>query len=503
MAASQEAAMSTASNAAKTATAIVPAVNAQRVRQQPPTPPRTINACRQALADSGVLRDLFAPGMIAERKILKVDIGHGPLLEVDGYRLQTEKGVAKMGLIPGVLLGTYIPAPSGGRGWMSIGVQLDMADFQVALVEGATWARTELGRVPFCLPFRQVMPPGRESEATYREWVEFRVPGQGLLTWCVYDHLHDRREGTNVVGWPGVHRTLSGDVAVFIKVIRDPAGLACILENERHLRRAASRNPAVTAFAPLATAVWTQGVDEIARRIPYDQPGCAVVIERLIKGPTLADLASGLGRLEPGGSDRLHPRQVAACGRLAALGLFELNRNAPRGDRLLAPDATKLDNLICRGIARNEFGEPVPQALVCPDRDHYVSESNPRWRLHGTMFGTDVRSLRAMRADSSFDLVEPAHVFQVGRLLLALSTAGALPAAQDRYGEDLDANLEIERRHYARVLDLFDRRCSAAPSPAATDLGTLIRSCCEPAPEHRPSLQGVMDSCVAIAGMDG
>jgi hypothetical protein len=520
MAACQEAAMSTATFEFSTG-AHVPGdlVWRPHIRVQPPPLPRTIAACHRALADCGALYHLFAPGMMAERTTLPVDLGSGPLLQFDGYHLMTELGRVRMALIPGVLAGTYVVAPFGGRGFMSLGVQLDAADFQLALVEGVTWKRTELGRVPHYLPFRQVMPRGHESEATYREYVEFPVPDKGLLTWCAQDHHQQRREGTYVVGWPGVHRTTAGDQAVFIKVIKEPEGLAYMLENERHLRRAASRNPALTAFAPLANVVWTQGVGEIASRIPGDRPGCAVVIERLIKGPTLADLASGLERLEPDGSkrlepggserlkpdgsERLHPRQVAACGRLAGQGLFELNRNAPRGERLLAPDATKGDNLMCQGIAVNAYGEPVPKALVCPDRDHYVSESNPRWRLRGTMFGTDVRSLRRMMADISFDLVEPAHVFQVGRMLLALSTAGAQPEREDDYGPDLDANLEVERRHYARALARFDRQCGAASAPAATALGALIRSCCDPAPERRPSLPGVIDECQLIAGMGG
>ncbi len=158
---------------------------------------------------------------------------------------------------------------------------------------------------------------------------------------------------------------------------------------------------------------------------------------------------------------------------------------------------------MCQGTAVNACGEPVPQALVCPDRDHYVSESNPRWRLRGTMFGTDVRSIRAMMADGSFELVEPAHVFQVGRLLLALSTMGAPAAADEAYGEDLDANLEIERRHYARALVQFDRRCGPTPSPSAAALGVLLRSCCDPAQERRPSLPEVVDGCQRIAGLVG
>jgi hypothetical protein len=496
--------MSTASFAFRTG-AYVPVclVRGQPPREMPPPPPRTIDACRQALVGCGAMHHLFAPGMIAQPRSLPIDPGHGPVRRSDGYFLRSENGQVRMALISGVLTGTYIVAPFGGRGYMSLGVQLDAVDFKLALVEGGTWKRTVLGQVPFHLPFRQVKPRGHEAEAKHGDWVEFPVPERGLLTWCVYDQLHRRCEGTYVVGWPGVHRTIAGDRAVFIKVIKDPAGLAYLLENERHLRRAASRNPAISAFAPLADAVWTHGVDGIAGRIPGGIPGSAVVLEALIKGPTLADLASGLARLAPGGRERLHSRQVAECGRLAGQGLYELNRHAARGDRLLAPDATKLDNLLCRGTVVNASGEAVPEALVCPDRDHYVAESNPRWRLRGTMFGTDVRSIRAMMADGTFDLVEPAHVFQVGRMLLALSTAGAPPDGQEVYGQDLDANLEVEPRHYARVLTLFDRRCGATPSPPARALGALIRACCEPAPERRPSLPEVIDRCQRIAGLGG
>ncbi len=210
------------------------------------------------------------------------------MLKADGYYMLSENGTARLALIQGVLTGTYIVAPFGGRGFMSLGVQLDATDFKLSLIEAGTWKRTVLGQVPFHLPFRQLMPRGHEDEATYQEWVEFPVPGQGLLTWCADDYRHRRCEGTYVVGWPGVHRTAAGDQAVFIKVIKEPDGLAYILENERHLRRAAGRNPALTAFAPLAATVWTQGAGAIASRIPHRRPGCAVVLERLIKGPTLA-----------------------------------------------------------------------------------------------------------------------------------------------------------------------------------------------------------------------
>jgi len=497
--------MSTATNATRTATAITPAVvvRGQLERRQPPVPPRTIGGCRQALVDSGALQDLTAPRTFAEPMGIDVDLGHGPLIRKHGYYILDEKGGLKLALINGVLAGTYIVAPFGGRGFMSLGVQLDAADFQLALVEGVNWTRTVVGPVPHHLPFRQLVARGHEDEATYQEWFEFPVPGKGQLTWCVQAERQQCREGTYVVGWPGVHRTAAGDQAVFIKVIREPEGLAYMLENERHLRRAAARNPAVTAFAPLATVVWTQGVDEIASRIPGGRPGCAVVIEPLITGPTLADLACGLDGSEPGSGKRLNLRQVAACGRLAARGLFELNRLAPRGERLLAPDATKGDNLIWQGVTGNDCCEPVPMALVCPDRDHYIAESNPRWHLRGTMFGTDVRSIRTMMADNSFELVEPAHVFQVGRLLLALATAGAQPDDQDGYGQDMEANLEVERRHYARALAQFDKRCGSVPAPPAPALGALIRSCCDPVSGRRPSLQGVMDGCLRIERMGG
>jgi hypothetical protein len=506
MAACLEAAMSTATIYPRTIAAIDPPPGGgieRFMHFMPPEPPRTIFGCRQALLDSGALHFLTAPGAYAQSRIIPIDLGNGPVLRLPGYFINDEKGKPKLALVSSVLDGTYLVTPFGGRGFMSLGVQLDATDFELSLVEGTNWTRTKIGRVPLRLPFRQVVARGHEDQAKHSQWVEFVVPGRGLLTWSSNEHRHHRREGAYVVGWKGVHRSATGDRAVFIKVIKEPEGLAYILENERHLRRAAGRNPAVAAFAPLASEVWTHGISEIAGRIPGERPGCAVVIEPLIDGPTLADLASGLARLDPGGKDRIHHRQVAACGRLAAQGLFELNRLAPRGDRLLAPDATKLDNLMCKGIAANASGLRVPTALVCPDRDHYVSESNPRWRLHGTMFGTDVRSIRTMMADNSFDLVEAAHVFQVGRLLLALSTADAKPEGEDGYGPDLDANLEIERRHYARALARFDQQNGAAPSPAATALGALITSCCDPAPERRPSLPGVMDCCQRIADMSG
>ncbi len=469
--------------------------------QYPPAPPPTIALCRQALVECGALHHLLARNIFAERAMLPIDVGRGPMLELDGHYIKAENGRVRLALISGVLSGTYIVAPFGGRGFMSLGVMLDTANCKLALVERATWTRTVLGDVPCNLPIREVKPRGQEAQAIHSEWVEIPVPDRDLLTWCVDHQEYQRREGSYVVGWPGVLRRPTRDLAVFIKVIKEPEAVACILENERHLRRAASRNPALSAFAPLATAILTQGIGAISRRVPACRPGCAVMLEPLLPGPTLADLASGIARLGTGGKDGLHSRQIAACGRLAAHGLYQLNRHAPRGDRLLAPDATKLDNLICQGIAVDAFGAPVPAALVCPDRDHYISESDPRWRTHGTMFASDVRSLRAMMADSSFDLVEPAHVFQVGRLLLALSTGGDLATAGEAYGDDLDANLAVECRHYARALDVFERRCGTVPSPPASALGALIRACCDPAPLRRPALAEVIERCQRITGL--
>jgi hypothetical protein len=312
--------------------------------------------------------------MMAERTTLPVDLGSGPLLQVDGYHLMTELGRVRMALIPGVLAGTYVVAPFGGRGFMSLGVQLDAADFQLALVEGVTWKRTELGRVPHYLPFRQVMPRGHESEATYREYVEFPVPGQGLLTWCAQDHRHHRREGTYVVGWPGVHRTTAGDQAVFIKVIKEPEGLAYILENERHLRRAASRNPALAAFAPLANVVWTQGVGEIASRIPGGRPGCAVVIERLITGPTLADLASGLARLEPaggerpetGGSERPTPARSPPAGGWRAKGSSSSTAMRPAASACSRPMRPRATTSCARASPSTRSAKRCPRRWSAP-----------------------------------------------------------------------------------------------------------------------------------------
>lgn len=497
--------MSTATYNAKRA-AIIPerALRTVNGREQPPDQPCTVAACRAALTACGAMHHLFAHGVGTERRRLEVDVGHGPTRMMDGYQVRSEDGQVQLGLIPGVLAGTYHVAPSGGLGYMPLGVQVDGANGELALVSAEGWQRTTLGCAPFRLPCREVLPRGTSCWGRIIGWSEYPVPGQGLLTWCA-DELNQRRcEGGTVMGWAGVHRTPSGDLAVFIKVIKEPAGLAYILENERYLRRAQQRNPALAAFAPLATAVWTYGIDPIIAGIPDLPPhACAVMTERLITGPSLADLACGFARLRRDSRAVLQPRQIASCGRLAAQGLCELNRLSPRGERLLAPDATKLDNLLCQGVASNAYGEAVPQELVCPDRDHYISELNPRWHLRATMFGCDVRTLRAMMAGDNFDLVDPAHVFQVGRMLLALATGGALPIAGEDYGPDVERNLEIEPRHYARVLAEFDARWGDAQPAVAGTLGSLIRSCCDDDVARRPSLVEVAEACRHIGEMRG
>ena len=102
----------------------------RRQRIQPPAPPRTIAACRQALVDCAALHHLLVPNMIADAATLPIDTGHGPTLQVDGFHIRSENGRVRLAFIPGVLSGTYIVAPFGGSGFMSLGVQLGRGRLQ-------------------------------------------------------------------------------------------------------------------------------------------------------------------------------------------------------------------------------------------------------------------------------------------------------------------------------------------------------------------------------------
>lgn len=391
-------------------------------------------------------------------------------------------------------------------GYRGVGVEVEAVNGKLGLFDRASGVYHFIGRAPDGLSGRTVSTDVLSGNVDKNAWQEAMVPGLGVVTWSAADRLNARC-GAFASGWKGYYRAKDRDIECFVKVVRGAQAVQAISRSDGYLKMAAKRNPVVFEFAPPSGAIWPKG----ARLLEGDgvPDGSAVIIERLVTGPTLQDLAHGEGAHGEKVVKFTHPRQFAACGVLTARALADLNLRAPEGHRLAAPDATKPDNLMCSGFIRNAHGELVPVGLVCPDRDHYQLEAAPSANMHGTFLFADFRGLSAMCSGRDFSRVDKIHAFQVGRMLLGISLGRALPESahvlEQGSADDVEAAwlaaMKDSTRIYDEGLKIFDARYGTAPGSAGGELGKLIRDCCQFDEDARPSLKEVEERAGRIAGM--
>lgn len=457
------------------------------------------------------LNILHKTGMVTALTLPKISARAEEVSVADGSHAKVQQGwivVDSQGRPVAALqpleLSRYLVHALDPVGYRGVGVEVEAINGKLGLYDRVSGTYQFIGKVPTGLIGRSISADVLSGNVDKNAWQETTVPGLGVVTWAVADRVN-ARTGAFAKGWKGYYRSPHRDLECFIKIVSGGNAVQAIARSDRYLKVAAKRNPVVAEFAPPSGAIWPKG----AQLLEGDgvAEGSALIVERLVTGPTLQDLAHGFAKHGDASIDFSHPRQFASCGVLAARALANLNHNAPEGHRLAAPDATKPDNLMCSGFTRNAYGEPVPIALVCPDRDHYQLEGAPSANMHGTFLFADFRGLSAMCSGRDFSRVDKVHAFQVGRMLLGVSLGSSLPETAHVLEQDTHRDVEAawlaamkdSTRVYEEGLKIFDARYGTTPGTAGGDLGKLIRDCCQFEEDDRPSLKEIEERASAIS----
>lgn len=458
----------------------------------------------QLLAKTGMVTALTASKATVSKQVVSVADG-SRIKDQEAWIVCDEKGRPTAALQP-LELSRYLVHSLDSSGFRGVGVEVEAVNGKLGLFDRSSGTYQFIGRAPAGLAGRTVSTDALSGNVEKGMWQEMTVPNLGLITWNTSDRMN-AHSGAFASGWKGYYRSANRDVEVFVKIVRSESAVRAIARSDGYLKTAGKRNAAVKEFAPSSGAIWTHGAKLLEGADV--ESGSAVIIERLVTGPTLDQLSYGEAKL---GREKIaftHPRQFAAAGELTARALADLNVNAPDGQRLAAPDATKPDNLMCTGFRRNAQGEYVPIALVCPDRDHYQLEAAPSQMLRGTFFYSDMRGMAAMTSMADFAKVDQVHSFQVGRMLLGVSLGSDLPRAPTVPGvapgrdqaQVWMENMNAASREFTDGLKLFDARFGTTPGTAGGELGRLIRDCCAFDEDARPSLKVVEERAARIALM--
>lgn len=458
----------------------------------------------QILTKTGMVSALTAANNTASKQVVTVAEGSRTTAQ-EAWIVCDANGRQTAALQP-LTLSRYLVHALDADGFRGVGIEVEAVNGKLGVYDRASGSYQFIGRAPAGLAARKVSTEPLNGNIEKGTWQEMVVPKLGVITWNTSDRMKPH-SGAFASGWKGYFRSGNRDIEVFVKVVKDKGTVQNIARSDRYLRAAAERNAAVKDFAPSSGAIWSQGAQLLEGA---DVPaGSAVMIERLVTGPTLDQLAFGEATLGKKRVPFTHPRQFASCGALAARALVDLNENAPVGQRLVAPDAMKPDNLMCTGLRPNAQGEYVPIGLVCPDRDHYQQEGEPSPFICGTYFFTDIRGISAMNAMGDYSTVDKVHSFQIGRMLLGVSLGSALPdlppVPEKSPGRD-SYQVELEHRQranneFAAGLKVFDAQYGTTPGTAGGELGKLIRECCANDIDARPTLQAVEERAARIAKM--
>ncbi len=374
----------------------------------------------QLLAKTGMTSALSSSKASVSKQVVSVADG-SRIKDQEAWIVCDEKGRPTAALQP-LELSRYLVHSLDASGFRGVGVEVEAVNGRLGLFDRSSGTYQFIGRAPAGLPGRTISTNTLSGNIEKGTWQEMTVPNLGLVTWNTADRMN-AHSGAFASGWKGYYRSANRDVEVFVKIVHGENTVRAIARSDGYLKTAGKRNAAVKEFAPSSGAIWTQGAKLLEGADV--EVGSAVVIERLVTGPTLDHLAYGEAKLGREKISFTHPRQFAACGELTARALSDLNLDAPEGQRLAAPDATKPDNLMCSGFRPNAQGEYVPIGLVCPDRDHYQLEAAPSQLLRGTFFYSDMRGMSNMTSMMDFSKVDKVHSFQVGRMLLGVSLGPA------------------------------------------------------------------------------
>jgi len=458
----------------------------------------------QMLAKTGMVSALTSSKTTVNKQVVTVADG-SRVKEQQAWIVCDEKGRPTAALQP-LELSRYLIHSLDASGFRGVGVEVEAVNGKLGLFDRSSGSYHFIGRAPVGIPERTVSTDVLNGNIEKGIWQEMTVPNLGLVTWNTADRMN-AHSGAFASGWKGYYRSANRDVEVFVKLVRGGDAVRSIARSDGYLKAAGKRTAAVKEFAPSSGAIWTQGARLLEG--PDVEAGSAVVIERLVTGPTLDQLSYGEAKMGKEKISFSHPRQFAVCGELAARALADLNVSAPEGQRLAAPDATKPDNLMCAGFRSNLHGEHVPIGLVCPDRDHYQLEAAPSALLRGTYFFSDLRGLSAMTMMGDFSKVDKVHSFQVGRMLLGVSLGSDLPKSPTLPGvgpgRDQETvwleNMTAANREFTDGLKIFYERFGTTPGTAGGELGRLIRDCCAFDEDARPSLKVVEERAARISLM--
>ena len=135
----------------------------------------------------------------------------------------------------------------------------------------------------------------------------------------------------------------------------------------------------------------------------------------------------------------------------------------------------------------------MPIKMVCPDRDSFVDEHDQPRSFNGNAFFLDLKTIGTFAGNSVFDHVDAMHVFGVGRLLLDASLPmDVRPKLPPNWSKKAPGEMYmLQNRMYRECLKEFVKVHSEQPDSLAGQMLHLIRSCCHPETNQRPTLANV------------
>jgi hypothetical protein len=183
-------------------------------------------------------------------------------------------------------------------------------------------------------------------------------------------------------------------------------------------------------------------------------------------------------------------RGVASIGLHVARGILELNKGVGPGQRILATDLCKPDNVVVRLRGEGERARVIGVAFV--DKDSFMHEADRApMSIAGHPHFTPAYEIPPAAVDGQRDFraAEAIHVFQLGRLM-AHMTLGYFPSTVGHDPSPSGMYAECGRQSYSdAIMKQYDRHGKYGLEQA---MGPLIAACMAEDQSQRPTLKEIV-----------